>query len=189
VRVDVEAVMRAGGALARWTTGKRVPKLLVAAQTRTIEAVADVDGTWLPSTPVATVVPVAGMSWHVLAVLLSPVAVAWALLHQRGSGLGADRLRLPPSVLRALPCPADRVLWDDAAATVQAASSAVPEQRHELLVSAARWMCEAYGVDAETTTAWWVERLPPTRPLSRCTVPADVDAVGLALREGRPALR
>lgn len=157
-RVDLAAVDAAGGALARWTRGKRVPKLLVAAQTRTIEAVADVSGAWLPSTPVATVVPEGGMLWHVLAVLLSPVATAWALVQHRGSGLSAGAIRLPPSALRALPTPADRACWDAAAAIVQAAAGAPADRRTALLASAAEAMCTAYGVHPGPATAWWLER-------------------------------
>ncbi len=160
-RVDVGAVLDAGGSLARWTLGKRVPKLLVAAQTRTIEAVADVGGTWLPSTPVATVVPDPDSYWHVLAVLLSPVATAWALLHQRGTGLSPGSIRLPPAALRAIPTPADRACWDEAAADVRLASHATaPSARSALLTSAAVAMCAAYGVAIEPSVGWWRARQP-----------------------------
>lgn len=167
-RVDVGAVEEAGGFLARWAAAKRIPKLLVAAQTRTIEAVADVDGTWLPSTPVATVVPEEEMQWHVLAVLLSPVAAAWALFHQRGSGLSPGAVRLPPSALRAIPTPADRVRWDAAAAEVREASTTSdPMCRSARLTSAARAMCIAYGTDPEPAVEWWRTRQPVASSASR----------------------
>ena len=160
-RVDATAVVAAGGSLARWVQGKRVPKLLVAAQTRTIEAVADSHGTWLPSTPVATVVPAAGMQWHVLAVLLSPVATVSALLGNRGSGLSQDAIRLPPAALRALPTPADRPCWDAGAAAVREASRADdPVARSALLAAAGVAMCHAYGIDPGPTVPWWQDRLP-----------------------------
>ena len=160
-RVDLHAVEVAGGALARWVPGKRVPKVLVAAQTRTIEAVVDVDGTWLPSTPVATLVPDAGLHWHVLAVLLSPVATAWALLHHPDGGMRSGALRLPPSALRALPVPAGGQAWGVAAATVEAASGVSAEgERRRLLATAAGSMCDAYGVDPGATAAWWAGQLP-----------------------------
>lgn len=160
-RVDVAAVEAAGGWLARWVAGKRVPKLLVAAQTRVVEAVADVDGTWLPSTPVATVAPEPGWSWRLLAVLLSPAATAWAVRHHSGSGLASGSFRLPPAALRVIPLPADDGLWDAAADDVQAAQGSAPEQRRALLASAARSMCAAYGLDPDVPTAWWLARLPP----------------------------
>ena len=160
-RVDLAAVAAAGGSLARWTERKRVPKLLVAAQTRTIEAVADPDGRWLPSTPVATVVPAAGRQWHVLAVLLSPVASVAALLDNRGSGLSPGSIRLPPTALRALPAPARRGPWDEAAEAVRAAAGAVdPAARAALLRSSATSMCAAYGLDPEPAVSWWEGRLP-----------------------------
>ena len=160
-RVDVAAVAAAGGPLARWVQGKRVPKVLVAAQTRTIEAVADAGGTWLPSTPVATVVPTAGMLWHVLAVLLSPVASASALLGTRGSGLSPGAIRLPPATLRALPVPADRSCWDAGAAAVREASTADGRaDRSAHLEAAASSMCHAYGIEPDPAVRWWQERLP-----------------------------
>jgi hypothetical protein len=160
-RVDVAAVEARGGALARWVATKRTPKILVAAQTRTIEAVADVDGGWLPSTPVATLVPPADHRWHVLAVLLSPVATAWAVQRLGGSALNERSLRLPPTSLRSLPTPAGREAWDRAAESVRSASTATTEHRRsDDLLQAARAMCEAYGVEPSTTTAWWASRLP-----------------------------
>jgi hypothetical protein len=161
-RVDVAAVAAAGGSLARWVQRKRVPKLLVAAQTRAIEAVADPHGTWLPSTPVATVVPLGGMPWHVLAVLLSPVATLSALHGNRGSGLSPDAIRLPPATLRALPTPAGRSSWDAGAASVREASRAEgPAARSALLEAGAASMCHAYGIEPAHAVPWWKERLPP----------------------------
>jgi hypothetical protein len=160
-RVDLAAVAAGGGRLARWTAASRVQKLLVAAQTRTIEAVADVDGTWLPSTPVATVVPDDGWHWRVLAVLLSPVATAWVLGAQRGSGLSPGAIRLPPATLRAIPIPADLAAWDVAAGHVRAASSAAGSaHRSASLAAAAAAMCRAYGVPAAPAVEWWEARQP-----------------------------
>jgi hypothetical protein len=159
--VDRDAVESAGGALGRWVAGTQVPKLLVAAQTPTIEAVADVGGTWVPSTPVATLVPEGDELWPVLAVLLSPVATAWAVHHLRGSALNAGSLRLPPSFLRSLPTPAGRAAWDRAADAVRAASACTANaDRAPHLQAAATEMCEAYGIEAQPVTAWWAQRLP-----------------------------
>ena len=41
----------------RWADGLLVPKVLVANQTRVIEAVADPDGRWLPGVPLITARP------------------------------------------------------------------------------------------------------------------------------------
>lgn len=163
-RVDVAAVEAEGGPLARWLGGKRVPKLLVAAQTRTIEAAVDVDGTWVPSTPVATVVAAPGRQWHMLAVLLSPVATVWALRHHGGSGMGATSFRLPPSGLRSLPLPADRAMWDEAAEAARSATLAAgADARGTHLMESARLTCQAYGVPDEPVTAWWAARSPFSR--------------------------
>ncbi|HEY3484012.1 MAG TPA: N-6 DNA methylase, partial [Ilumatobacteraceae bacterium] len=58
-----------------WADRMLVPKVLVANQTRTIEAVVDPTGAWLPSVPVVTCLPRdAAFLWEVAAVLTSPVA-------------------------------------------------------------------------------------------------------------------
>ena len=41
----------------RWADGMLVPKVVVANQTRVIEAVADPDGSWIPSVPLITARP------------------------------------------------------------------------------------------------------------------------------------
>ena len=59
----------------RWVERLLVPKVLVANQTRVIEAVVDPDGAWLPAVPVVTVVPRPGVAVDdIAAVLTSPVA-------------------------------------------------------------------------------------------------------------------
>ncbi|HWM20052.1 MAG TPA: N-6 DNA methylase [Ilumatobacteraceae bacterium] len=106
-RVDItrlDATMRA------WARGKLVPKVLVANQTRVIEAVADPHGAWLPGVPVSSLVPTRDASvWELAAVLTSPVAAAAAWLAVAGTGLSARAIRLGPAALASLPWPAGDV--------------------------------------------------------------------------------
>jgi SAM-dependent methyltransferase len=106
-RVDVtrlDATMRA------WALGKLVPKVLVANQTRIVEAVADPCGAWLPGVPVSSLVPTRDATvWELAAVLTSPVATAAAWLAAAGTGLSARAIRLGPAALAALPWPAGDV--------------------------------------------------------------------------------
>ena len=81
--------------------------MLVANQTRIIEAVADPEGAWLPGVPVSCVVPTADATvWEVAAVLTSPVAAAAAWHAAAGTGLSARAIRLGPAALASLPWPA-----------------------------------------------------------------------------------
>jgi hypothetical protein len=84
-----------------------VPKVLVASQTRVIEAVADPDGSWLPCVPVVSVIPAnTGDVRQIAALLTSPVASAWLAARSAGTGLSARALRVSAPVLGRLPMPA-----------------------------------------------------------------------------------
>ena len=101
--------------LAAWAKRRLVPKVLVATQTRVLEACVDHDGSWLPSVPVLTVVPTDGFDLDLLgAAICSPVASAWAAAHFTGAGLSSTALKVSARQLLALPLP-DRP-WDAAVA-------------------------------------------------------------------------
>jgi hypothetical protein len=95
------AVDRLSPALQRWAAQRLVPKILIANQTKVIEAVHDVDGAWLPGVPVITCV-----TEHpddVLAVVNRPTTVEWVHHRAAGSGLGAGSVRLSPRLLASIP--------------------------------------------------------------------------------------
>jgi SAM-dependent methyltransferase len=105
VRLD-----RLSPSLRAWATGRLVPKVLVASQTRVIEAVADPDGSWLPCVPVVSVIPaVPGDVRQIAALLTSPVASAWLAARSAGTGLSARALRVSAPVLGRLPVPAGQL--------------------------------------------------------------------------------
>jgi hypothetical protein len=105
--------------MVRWARRRLVPKVLVANQTRIVEAVCDPDGGWLPAVPVLGVYPtgahwdddarsaddLARSAWEIAAVLTSPLASAWLWHRGAGSGMSADTIRLSPVTLAALPWP------------------------------------------------------------------------------------
>jgi hypothetical protein len=140
----------AASPLAAWASRQLVPKVLVATQTRVLEAVVDEAGEWLPCTPVLTVVPRGFDLWHALAALLSPPATAWALRHAGGAALSSGALKVSASQLRALPLPAQGSDWDAAADAV----------RRGDVQGAATASCRAYGVEPDGLVDWWVSRLP-----------------------------
>ena len=140
--------------LGRWATARLVPKVLVATQTKAIECVADPKGELLPITPVVSVATGGSHVWEVAAVLSSPVATALVVQDAAGTGLGRGVLRINARQLGALPLPAGRDSWEQAAASVEEAHLA--DDPTDDLLAAARSMNEAYGLDCDhPVLAWW----------------------------------
>ncbi|NOX31223.1 MAG: hypothetical protein GXP35_14425, partial [Actinobacteria bacterium] len=128
------------------------PKVIVANQTKVIEAVADAEGVWVGLTPTLSVVPENPNDvWAIAALLTSPVATAWAVERSSGSGLSVGAVRLPAELMRAVPLPEDQVKWYEAAAMAQAGSPASEVGRH---------MMSAFAVDDDDLYSWWAARLP-----------------------------
>ena len=137
-----------------------MPKLVVATQTRVLEAAVDEAGAWLPCTPVLSVVVPPPRLWHVAAAVLSPPATAWALQRCAGAALGPGAIKLGANDLRSLPLPEPGDAWDRAAAAVRRASAAPDEPaRHAALLDAAEATTLAYGLDDPGLVAWWAGRL------------------------------
>ena len=109
-RVDVSSL---SPALQRWATQRMVPKILIANQTRRIEAIVDRDGAWLPSVPVITCTT--DRLDDVAAVLHSDAATDWVRYHAAGSGLSATSVRLTARLLASIPLPATMVATPTAA--------------------------------------------------------------------------
>jgi hypothetical protein len=150
-RVDLGAL---APALRAWATARLVPKVLVASQTKVIEAVADEAGAWLPSVPVVSVVPRRAEDvWPVAAVLTSPVAAAWLAGRRFGSGLSATALRVTASDLAEIPVPgpAGCRSWAEATRLLRAGD----------VTGCGAAMLEAHGLAARSDVLiWWKDRLP-----------------------------
>jgi hypothetical protein len=141
-------------AMRRWADALLVPKVLIANQTRVIEAAVDAEGRWLPGVPTLTARPVEGADpWAIAAVLTSPVATAWAWQRAAGTGLSAHALRLGPRWLAALPWPAG-----DLAPAIDALRAGAVS-RCGMATDAAYGVGET-AVGAALLAAWWRERLP-----------------------------
>ncbi len=143
--VDLNSLAAHDPKLAAWASHRLVPKILVATQTKVVEAVADVDGVWLPSVPVLSVIPRQRDDlWRVMAVLCHPMISAW-LAHQAiGSGLSAATMRLRANQLAAVPLPLDPGAWSAAALAVQ---------RNDWLGLAA---IDLYGPTSPDVASWWL---------------------------------
>lgn len=133
-----------------WFRSVLRPKVVVATQTRVIEAAADPEGVVVPSVPVISVVPGDDEQlWHVLAVLLAPPVSAWAIREWGGTALSSTAVKLGAPQVRSVPMPSPGRAWDRAAALLRGGGS---------VVDAGALMCDAYGVDEEVH-AWWAARL------------------------------
>lgn len=149
--VDLDALDRTSPSVGAWYRARQVPKVLVATQSRVIEAVADPDGDLLPLTPVISVEPSdARMVRQIAAVLCAPVATRWAMDRASGRGLSAGALRLTARECLEVPWPEDGVALERAAKLLSQGD----------LAAFARAATEAYGLPPEPLVGWWSERLP-----------------------------
>ena len=135
--------------LRTWFTARKVPKLLVATQTKAVEVVVDEAGELLPSVPVVSVEAPADRLWDLAAALTAPPVTAWVLERTIGSGLSADAVRLSAKLVLQIPLPTDRRAWTAATKALRAGD----------LERFAPLACRAYGVD-EALVPWWRSRLP-----------------------------
>ncbi len=152
--------------LGPWLKARRGPKLLVATQTRAIEAFVDAAGAFLPSTPVVTVKPRRSADlWRVGAALLAPSTAALAWQRHGGAALSPGALRVSARQLMELPAPGDARAWANGAAALRAWQRA-PGSRDAAARFAAR-MCDAYGVPTAARAglvAWWTQAIGPIGP-------------------------
>jgi hypothetical protein len=146
-RVDRNAM--GDGTLRRWVDDRLAPKVVLATQTKVLEAAIDVDGVWLPSTPVIAVHTDRELLFRVAAVLLSPPVSAWAATTFTGVALASDAIKLSARQVLDIPLPVDLSEWARAAAALEGGD----------LLAAGRCMTSAYGA-ADDVYAWWARRLP-----------------------------
>ena len=153
--VDLQALAAGDPVLAAWVAARLVPKVVVASQTKVVEAAADPAGRWLPSTPVVSVEPFDPDDvGRVAAVLLAPTTSAWALAHAGGTALAADTIKLSAGQVAGVPLPAHRGAWDRGTSCLSS-GGAIDWDRFGAA------MLEAYGLRHDhPVLAWWRSRLP-----------------------------
>ncbi len=148
-RVDLD---RLEGRFPAWAARKLVPKVLVANQTKVVEAVADPGGDWLPGVPVTTVVPIDPTTvFELEAVLNSPVASAICWHLGAGTGLSTTSVRVGPGVLGRVPWPSGDL------------TAAIAAMRRGNATACGVAIMDAFGVvasEADALLNWWAERLP-----------------------------
>lgn len=144
------------GRAQRWARLQAGPKLLVATQTRVLEAAVDADGELIGSVPVIVVRPHRPEDiWRIAAAIHAPVSSAWMLRRSAGTALSNDACKPTARLLTDLPLPTHRAAWDEAAAVAEDVAGGA--RRWQELGEAAD---RAYGIDDPTLRAWWLDRLP-----------------------------
>ncbi|MGI9606690.1 MAG: HsdM family class I SAM-dependent methyltransferase [Acidimicrobiales bacterium] len=160
--VELEAI--ADRRVRDWFADRAVPKILVASQTRVLEALVDVEGSMMPSVPVISVEPHDHSDvWRIAALLGAPAVSADLASNAAGTGLSSGAIRIRAAALADLPIPADRAAWDEGSVLVrdahEAAACADWVAYGRTLLAFGHAMDRAYGTTTAGTTAWWFERL------------------------------
>jgi hypothetical protein len=154
-------IVRAG---VRWVERHQRPKVVVASQTRVVEAAVDEQGTWVPSVPVVGVLPRAAVAggdpgpealWRIAAAVAAPAATAWLFRRAPGTALGRGALKVAAGDLAALPLPADATAWATAADALRRWSAEPSAAAFAAYVEAATAM---YG-SPPAVVDWWRGRL------------------------------
>jgi hypothetical protein len=152
--VDVAAVRAGEPGLAGWLERVLRPKVVVATQTRVVEAAADLDGTWVPCTPVISVVPhdPAAVD-RVVAALCAPPVAAWLARRASGTGLSPGAIRLSARLVQSVPLPPDERRWQLAADALAAGDLAA-------FATAATEMHRLAPDVAARVLTWWHDTRP-----------------------------
>lgn len=151
--------------LAEWVKARRRPKILVATQTRVVEAWVDESGETVPATPVISVEPhSADHLWLLAAALLAPPVTAHFVAQRFGTALSLDALKLAARDVAQTPLPVDRKSWERGAQLARAINDSPGDgsgpERARLLRSFGEVMADAYEIDRVIVVDWWLARLP-----------------------------
>ena len=149
--------------LGQWADARLRPKLLVATQTRVVEAWVDERGTALPVTPVLSVEPDdddPNTLWLVAAALTAPAVTAQALAAKFGTAMSLNAVKLAARDVLAIPLPQDRGAWQAAADLIRDRAPLVTPTE---LATFGELMGRAYGERDNELTDWWQARATPNQ--------------------------
>ncbi len=156
--VDLDDLARRSPRVASWSRDRLIPKVLVATQTRVVEAVPDPVGDCIPVTPTISVEPTAGAPslFHLTAALSAPPVAAVAAARHLGAGLSAGALRWSATSVLDVALPSPGPEWDEGAELVESLMASSDAERPALLDRLGVVMTEAHGLDdAHPVLAWW----------------------------------
>ncbi len=163
--------------LSKWVAARRVEKVVVATQTKVVEAFVDATGEFVVLTPMISVMfrnedmqePKTAPTWHpeksvwmIGAAIGSPVCSAFAMRFFGGAAMHADALKMSARQVMELPLPADGAGWSAGAEAFERVHSACGDEYDRAITEFGEVMCGAYGVegdDLEGLMGWWLGRL------------------------------
>ena len=150
--------------MSAWMTTRLVPKILVATQTKVIEAWVDARGEVLPLVPLLIVTPREGVDvWQLAAALASPIVAARAVAHYAGSALSSTAIKLSAKQLLLMPLPSHEAAWLESAQHFKRASQeSAAAARHAALSAFALASCHAHRLNATERRAmleFWNRRV------------------------------
>lgn len=127
--LDAEALERNDPDLGRWVDARHRPKVLVATQTRVLEAWVDTSGGVVPATPTISLEPHdiddEDELWRMLALVMTPAVSADVAAACFGTALSIRALKVSARDLALLPVPTDRAAWDEGAELAQGMQTAI----------------------------------------------------------------
>lgn len=148
------------------------PKLILATQTRVVEAFVDAQGTWMPTTPLISLTPRDGAPdlYTIAAALCSPVATLVAARRTFGTSMSPRAIKLAAREVLDLPIPNDVAALAPAAHAFReaAAAHADPDQSRyaAALHTYAHHAVAAYALpapDHDRILHWWHARRTSAR--------------------------
>ncbi len=117
--LDADALEREDPELGRWVEARRRPKVLIATQTRVLEAWADASGDVVPATPTISLEPHdvddEDELWRMLALVMTPAVSADVAAACFGTALSIRALKVSARDLALVPVPTDLAAWDEGA--------------------------------------------------------------------------
>ena len=103
--VDPDLLAGAPAAARRWVERSRGPKLVVASQTRVVEAAVDEEGSWVPSVPALAVLPADPADLWLVACGAVAGGDRWLARRSAGTALDRHGIKVSGPDLAALPLP------------------------------------------------------------------------------------
>jgi len=146
--------------VARWVAERERPKLLVATQTRVLEAMVDETGDVIPVTPLIVVEPQLQEIWRLAAVLCAPPISALAAVASAGAGRSPGRMRVSAGQVAALPLPVDQILWEQGASVAREISKVGARSTKQDWGYLGEIMCCAYEIEPRDVLDWWLSAHP-----------------------------
>lgn len=156
--------LRDDARLSKWVQSRGVEKVLVATQTRVIEAFVDERGGYAAVTPMISVMAEGEIDiWKLGAAIGSPVCTMHAMRHFGGAAMHADALKMSAKQVMELPLPTVQLSWDEGASSFERLHACETDSDYsKLVMQFGEVMCNAYQLvesDRKTLMQWWVRRL------------------------------